>query len=108
MINALRGLTVPFLVLLGACTVEKKDDATIADTPAATIVVPPPAPELPAPQPVLPPPQKTGKASDSTKPSKAVAKSTPKTPADTLERDSAIQPSFVIGADGKIRPIKKK
>jgi hypothetical protein len=107
MIRTFRGPIVPFVILLGACTVEKKDDATIADTPAATIVVPPPPPAQPAPQPSSAP-TKPSAARDSTKSSKPVVKATTQKPADTLERDSAIQPTFVIGADGKIKPVKKK
>lgn len=85
-------------LLAVACTAKKKEEAAPSDsavvsTPAPTVTTPAPAPPI----------------ADSTKTSAKLPrkKTTSRTPAADSERDSATQPIFEIGADGKIRRVKK-
>ena len=98
--STIRCATIAILILSSACTIEKKEDAAVADTTAATIVIPAPAPVTPLPAP-------TARDTSKTSPAKKPVPRPAKTPTAGGERDSAVQPIMGIGADGKIKPIKK-
>ena len=78
-----------------ACAVEKKEPAPVVDTPAPAVVTPTPAPAVIVDSPVVVAPPS----------SKPKTKSGPASVGG--ERDSAVQPVLGIGADGKVRPVKK-
>jgi hypothetical protein len=94
-----------------ACTVQKKEDAASA---ADTTAVPSQLPAAAAPagaEPVMPDSVTTSASKERTRTS---AKTPRKTSAggDSVkpkggERDSATQPMFQIGPDGKLHPIKR-
>jgi hypothetical protein len=85
-------------LLAVACTVKKQEDAATSDS--AVVSAPAPSVTTPAAAPAV---------TDSTKISAKLPrkKTTSRTPAADSERDSATQPIFEIGADGKIRRVKK-
>ena len=85
-------------LLAVACTVKKKEQAAGSDS--AVVSAPAPSVTMPAPA----PPVADSTKSSAKPPSK---KTTTRTPAADSERDSATQPIFEIGADGKIRRVKK-
>lgn len=81
---------------LAGCTVEKKNDAA-ADTALAT----------PAPQAAVPDTTSASPVDTARKKGPTPAKSTSKKDTDNRMRDSATQPVYEIGADGKVKPVKK-
>ncbi len=86
-----------------ACSVQKTEKSALPDT----TTLPTPAP---TPVPVAPPGASTGGTSveDSGKTGpKPAPKPAVKTPTAGGERDSAVQPAFEIGPDGKIRRVKR-
>lgn len=101
--NSARFVFVCLVIVSSACTVEKKEDAAVVSDTAAIPVVTPPAAVAPL------PPAPTPAVSDTLKPSRSGTPARPKakTPTNGGERDSAVQPVMGIGADGKIKVIKK-
>jgi len=97
MMNSIRVAAGAAAIVFAGCTVDKKQDAAVSDTAASFA--------LPAPAPVAPPPPAPG--IDSQKTSSAKPRVTLKKPTAGGERDSAFEPVMVIGADGKIHPVKK-
>jgi len=95
-----RSVLVVAMIFVAACTVEKKENAALTDTPASTVAAPLPAPAaaLPAPPPAVNP-----QPASSNKPP---AKSKSKTPTAGGERDSAVQPIMGIDSTGKIKRVK--
>jgi len=89
------------VLLAGACTaVEKKEDPAATDSAAAAAAAVTAAPLM-----VPGAPARAG----STKAGAKVApkKSTSRNPTADSERDSATEPIFEVGADGKVTRIKK-
>jgi len=80
----------------GACTAQKAPSSAASDTSTATVPVP-----AATPAPVAAPEAPTAK--DSVKMRKPEANP----PAAGGERDSAVQATFEIGADGKLRRVKR-
>ena len=104
--SKLRGrIAAAGVISLGAlaCTVQKKSDAT-TDTSVAT-----PASAVIAPDTGSPAPAMTGGAisKDSSSVRGSATKPSTKTRAAGGERDSATQPVYEIGADGKVKKAKK-
>lgn len=90
---------VPALVLLaGACTVEKKQEGPASDSAA-----------LPTPAPSVSTPSVAPTVADSTDTTAKVPSKKTKSSGSAAggERDSATQPLFVLGEDGKLHRIKR-
>ena len=93
-----------------ACTVQKKEDAaTAADTTAAPSPLPAAAPA--GQEPVMPDSVTTSASKERTRTAGKTARKT-SAGGDSVkpkggERDSATQPMFQIGPDGKLHPIKR-
>ena len=97
---------IAIVAMLGvtACSVQKTQSSAANDTAAAAVPAPGATPA------VAPATTSTGGASgeDSVKAGRKPApKSAVKTPAAGGERDSAVQATFEIGPDGKLRRIKR-